>query len=220
MVVHAIPERTHDVDAEPGRSAEACQAFVRALSVAIEARDGYTGGHSHAVQDLSVAVARRLGLVPPAVDEVRTVALLHDIGKIGIPDSVLHKPGPLDEAEWEIMRRHPAIGEGILSSLPGMAAIAKAVRHEHERWDGGGYPDGLSGTAIPLAARIVLACDAYNAMVSDRPYRPALRQGAARAELARGAGTQFDPAVIAALLKCIDDLSIAALTAPGASTGA
>jgi diguanylate cyclase (GGDEF)-like protein len=193
-----------DLEHEKDLAAEAYRAIVRSLAAALEARDGYTGDHSDAVHQLSVAVAEELSLDAAAVEEVRTVALLHDIGKIGVPDHVLHKDGPLDEDEWELMRRHPVIGERILRPLPGMAGVAGAVRHEHERWDGGGYPDGLSGADIPLPARIVLACDAYNAMVSDRPYRRALAPDAARAELRRHAGAQFDPVVVDALLMCLD----------------
>ncbi|MDQ2676605.1 MAG: HD domain-containing protein, partial [Actinomycetota bacterium] len=119
---------------------------------------------------------------------------------IGIPDEILHKPGPLDEREWEIMREHPAIGERILRSMPGLGPIARIVRHEHERIDGGGYPDGLAGDEIPIGARIILACDAYHAMVSDRPYRKAMSHHEAMAELTANAGSQFDPEVIQALV--------------------
>ena len=122
------------------------------------------------------------------IKDVRTAALLHDIGKVGIPDEILHKNGPLDAREWEIMRQHPVIGERIMRAIPGMGSIARVVRHEHERWDGGGYPDGLAGEAIPLAARIILACDAYHAMVSDRPYRKAMSHHDAMAELTSNAG--------------------------------
>ncbi|HEX8205566.1 MAG TPA: HD domain-containing phosphohydrolase, partial [Solirubrobacteraceae bacterium] len=192
-----------DLEQERSRAAEAYRAVVRSLAAALEARDGYTGEHSDAVHGLSVAVARKLGLYPREVAEVETVALLHDVGKIGIPDQVLHKPGPLTPDEWVLMREHPVIGERILSPLPGLADVAKAVRHEHERWDGRGYPDGISGDDIPLASRIVLTCDAYHALVSDRPYRKRLSEATAEAELRRCAGTQFDPRVVEALLECI-----------------
>jgi diguanylate cyclase (GGDEF)-like protein len=194
-----------DLEQERSRATQAYHAVVRSLAAALEARDGYTGEHSDDVHDLSVAVAFRLGLDPRATGEVEAVALLHDIGKIGVPDQVLHKPGPLTEDEWLLMREHPAIGERILRPLPGLSAVATAVRHEHERWDGGGYPDGLAGEDIPLASRIVLACDAYHALVSDRPYRRAMDPVHARSELLAGAGTQFDPRVVEALLECLDD---------------
>ena len=201
----ALVEVMRDLEQERSRAAQAYRAVVRSLAAALEARDGYTGEHSDDVHALTVAVARRLGLSAYETAHVEAVALLHDVGKIGIPDHVLHKPGPLTEAEWKLMREHPAIGERILRPLPGLSAVATAVRHEHERWDGGGYPDGLAGDDIPLASRIVLACDAYNALVSDRPYRQALSAEVARGELRRCAGTQFDPAVVDALLGCLDD---------------
>ena len=172
------------------------RAVVRALAVTLQARDGYTGEHADAVHDLSVIVGARLGLDGAQMAELAAVALLHDVGKIGIPDGVLHKPGPLDDAEWAPMREHPIIGERILASVPGLQAVAHAVRHEHERWDGGGYPDGLAGEDDPARSRIVLTCDAWHALVSDRPYRVALPREAAIAELCRCSGTQFDPHVV------------------------
>ena len=194
-----------DLEQERSRAAQAYRAVVRSLAAALEARDGYTGEHSDAVHALSVAVAERLGLYPREVAEVEAVALLHDVGKIGIPDHILHKPGPLTAEEWVLMREHPVIGERILRPLPGLSDVATAVRHEHERWDGRGYPDGISGEDIPLASRIVLTCDAYNALVSDRPYRKRLSDATAEAELRRCAGTQFDPRVVESLLECIAD---------------
>src|SRR5215210_330459 len=190
--------------AENERVASTYHSMVRSLALALEARDGYTGEHSDAVERLAVAVAARLGLDRSRIADVQSVALLHDIGKIGVPDRVLHKPGRLDEDEWALMHRHPEIGERILRPLPGFDAIATAVRHAHESWDGHGYPDGLAGEAIPLASRIVLACDAWHALGSDRPYRHALPAADARAELERCAGTQFDPQVVEALLACLD----------------
>ena len=173
---------------------------VAALAQALEERDQYTGEHSESVVDLTERVAEAIGLDEDEIKDVRTAALLHDIGKVGIPDEILHKPGPLDEREWEIMRQHPVIGERIMRAIPGMGSIARVVRHEHERWDGDGYPDGVAGEAIPKAARIILACDAYHAMVSDRPYRQAMSHHDAMAELTSNAGTQFDPEVIQALV--------------------
>jgi HD-GYP domain-containing protein (c-di-GMP phosphodiesterase class II) len=175
-------------------------SFV-ALATAIEARDGYTGAHSEETVELVERVAHALALSEEQIAEVKTVALLHDVGKIGIPDSVLHKAGPLDESEWETMRRHPEIGERILRTVPGLDDVARAVRHEHERWDGGGYPDGIAGERIPLSSRIVLVCDAFHAMTSDRPYRKQLPTEEALAELRRCAGTQFDPRVVDALVR-------------------
>ena len=198
---------------ERSRVAEAYGSVVRSLAVALSARDGYTGEHSNTVRDLAIAVGSALGLEGRSLAEVEAGALLHDVGKIGIPDAILHKAGPLDEAEWELMREHPAIGERILRQLPGLADVALAVRHEHERWDGSGYPDGLAGEEIPLTSRIVLACDAFNALVSDRPYRRALTRDEAIAELERCSTTQFDPRVVAALLDHLRAAGDAALCA-------
>ena len=174
-----------------------------ALLAALEARDGYTGEHSQAVVDLSVAVARRLGLSHEEISDTEQAALLHDVGKIGVPDSVLNKLGPLDEQEWALMREHPVIGERLVASVAGLAHLAPVVRAEHERWDGGGYPDGLAGNRIPLASRIVFCCDAFHAMTSDRPYRKAIGKDQALKELAKNAGSQFDPDAVAALLDVV-----------------
>lgn len=171
---------------------------------ALVARDGYTGAHSEAVVEHSVAVARRMGLSDEEVDEVQQVALLHDIGKIGVGDAILNKAGPLNEAEWEVMRMHPAIGEEIVASTKGLAPLAPAIRAEHERWDGEGYPDGLSGEEIPVASRIVLVCDAFHAMTSDRPYRKALGAEAALRELKKNAGTQFCPRTVEAFVGMVE----------------
>ncbi|HKJ36038.1 MAG TPA: diguanylate cyclase [Solirubrobacterales bacterium] len=173
---------------------------VAALASALQERDQYTGDHSESVVDVAGRIAESLAMDEEQISKLRTAALLHDIGKVGVPDDILHKPGPLDEREWEIMRQHPVIGERILRAIPGLGAIAKVVRHEHERYDGKGYPDGLAGDDIPLGARIILACDAYHAMTSDRPYRAAMSHADALAELTRNAGQQFDPNVVEALV--------------------
>ncbi|HEX6117568.1 MAG TPA: diguanylate cyclase [Solirubrobacterales bacterium] len=183
-----------------GGTADGKADVVSALVSALQERDRYTGDHSESVVDVAGRVAEALAVAPAEVERIRTAALLHDIGKVGVPDQVLHKPGPLDEGEWELMREHPAIGERILRAIPGMGQVAKIVRHEHERWDGSGYPDGLAGAEIPLGSRIILACDAYHAMTSDRPYRTAMSHSDAVAELGASAGTQFDPEVCQALV--------------------
>jgi diguanylate cyclase (GGDEF)-like protein/putative nucleotidyltransferase with HDIG domain len=192
--------------AEPGDDAEAEQSkgaqrdAIEALAVALLERDKYTGEHSEAVIDMSGAVARNLGLNMPEVERVKSAALLHDIGKVAIPDEILHKPGPLTDDEWKQMKEHPVIGERILRVLPGLGTVARIVRHEHERWDGRGYPDGLVGSAIPLGSRIIIAADTYHAITSDRPYRAARSHSEAIEELTRCAGSQFDPSVTAALI--------------------
>jgi diguanylate cyclase (GGDEF)-like protein/putative nucleotidyltransferase with HDIG domain len=188
-------------------------AAVQALAAAIEARDNYTHQHSEQVVALATDVARLLGLALPDLEQVRHGALLHDVGKLAIPNEILHKPGPLTDAEWRVMAEHPVIGERILRRTPQLGHLAPIVRHEHERWDGGGYPDGLAQTAIPIASRIILACDAYNAMITTRPYRDAMSPEHAAAELRAKSGTQFDPRVVEALLE-----RLGAVSAPATAT--
>ncbi len=185
------------------------------LATTLLERDRYTGDHSEAVVQLTVRVAQALALNPDEVGRVESAALLHDVGKVGIPDSILHKDGPLDDDEWVLMKEHPVIGERILRAIPGLGGVARIVRHEHERWDGGGYPDGIAGDAIPIGSRIILACDAYHAMTSDRPYRKAMSHGDALRELRKNAGAQFDPQVVEALLGCLyGDRELSAPEAP------
>jgi diguanylate cyclase (GGDEF)-like protein len=184
-------------DAEPS---PANLETIEALAVALLERDRYTGEHSEAVIEMSGGVARNLGLGREEVERVRSAALLHDIGKVAIPDDILHKPGPLTDDEWKLMKQHPVIGERILRVVPGLGTIARIVRHEHERWDGNGYPDGLGTTEIPIGSRIIIAADTYHAITSDRPYRAARSHGEAIEELTKCAGTQFDPSVTAALI--------------------
>jgi HD-GYP domain-containing protein (c-di-GMP phosphodiesterase class II) len=173
---------------------------VGALLAALVARDGYTGDHSQAVVEHSVTVARRMGLSEGEVAEVEQAALLHDIGKIGVGDAILNKPGALNDVEWQVMRMHPVIGEEIVASTKGLSHLAPAIRAEHERWDGGGYPDGLQGEDIPIASRIILVCDTFHAMTSNRPYRKALDAQAALEELEKNAGTQFCPRTVETFL--------------------
>jgi diguanylate cyclase (GGDEF)-like protein/putative nucleotidyltransferase with HDIG domain len=181
--------------------------FMRTLAVlsdALEAKDSYTAAHAREVADLAVDVGSRLGMKP---DELRTLsygALLHDIGKIGVRGEILHKPGELTAAEYDEMKEHTVVGARMLERIPYFRDVHPLVRGSHERWDGDGYPDGLAGEAIPLGARIIAACDAFNAMTSDRPYRDALSPQQAAAELERCAGTQFDPAVIETLVAALD----------------
>ena len=150
------------------------------------------------VAELALATGRELGMEPEELDEVARAAELHDLGKIAVPDTILDKPGPLSEAEWEFMRRHTIVGERILLAAPALRPVARLVRSSHERWDGSGYPDALAGEQIPLGARVVAVCDAFDAMTSDRPYRPAMSESEALAELRACAGTQFDSQVVEA----------------------
>jgi response regulator RpfG family c-di-GMP phosphodiesterase len=179
-------------------------AGAKTLIAAVEARDAYTGEHSQAVVKHATDVARALGLPEEQVIDVAHVALLHDIGKIAIPDAVLRKPGRLTAEEWEIMRTHPIASERLICNVEGLSHLSSAIRAEHEHWDGSGYPDGLAGADIPIASRITLVCDAYHAMTSDRPYRGALSQDEARAELIRSSGIQFCPHATRALLEILD----------------
>jgi len=190
----------HAVTVLVGQSGGGSRTAVAALAAAIDARDNYTLSHSSEVVALACEVAGRLGLDRHEIARVRDGAMLHDVGKVAIPNEILYKQGPLDDEEWEVMRQHPVIGEKILLDTPELADIAPLVRHEHERWDGAGYPDGLAGEAIPVGSRIILACDAYNAMITSRPYREPMTTEAAIAELRDNTGTQFDPQVVESLV--------------------
>ena len=175
------------------------------LMTVLREREPQLDEHVRGVAALAQAVATRLGLESDEVDEVTLTAQMHDIGKVAIPDSILDKPGPLTAEEWAIMRQHTVLGERILSAAPALQEVATVVRSTHERWDGGGYPDGLAGTEIPLGARIVLACDAYHAITSQRPYSPARSHGEALEGLAASAGTQLDPDVASVLIAVVAD---------------
>jgi diguanylate cyclase (GGDEF)-like protein len=176
----------------------ASQQSTAVLTRALAERHPDLGDHTDMVAQLSEDVAWALGLEREDVDQIRSAAALHDIGKVAIPDAILSKPGPLDEDEWAFMKRHTLIGERIIAAAPALTAVARLVRSSHERWDGTGYPDRLAGTDIPLGARIVAVCDAYDAIITDRPYRGARTSAEAIAELRRCAGTQFDPDVVVA----------------------
>jgi diguanylate cyclase (GGDEF)-like protein len=189
------------------KNSERASAGAQSTEVLLTAlREVEPGLHRHlcGVADLAIAVADHLGVEAEERDEICRAAELHDVGKMAIPDAILAKPGPLDPAEWEFMRKHTLIGERIIAAAPALVPIARLVRSSHERWDGDGYPDGLAGEAIPLGSRIVFACDAYDAMVSERPYSVAMRPTRALEEIDRGAGSQFDPTVAAALRTVVE----------------
>jgi HD domain-containing protein len=154
--------------------------------------------HMRGVGELALRVGRRMGMHGEALDEVVRGAELHDVGKMAVPDAILHKPAALDPDEWAFVHQHTIIGERILAAAPALRPVGLLVRSSHERWDGRGYPDGLAGATIPLGARIIAVCDAYDAMCTDRPYRRACTEAEALAELRRCGGTQFDPAVVEA----------------------
>jgi diguanylate cyclase (GGDEF)-like protein len=198
----------------PDRSARLRAAA--SLAHAVDARDAYTGSHSYMVGELSARVAKRMGLESEQIELARLAGSLHDLGKLAIPEEILRKPGPLNEAERLVLERHPQIGFRMLDSL-GVEPVATWVLHHHERWDGGGYPDRLGGEHIPLGSRILFVADAYDAMTTDRVYRSKLSHERAISELERCAGTQFDPEVVSALF---DELGVrrAASAAAAGST--
>jgi diguanylate cyclase (GGDEF)-like protein len=177
---------------------------AEALSAALEAKDSYTAEHSRSLVQRAEAVGRLLGMGEQGLRTLRYGAVFHDIGKLAVPEAILNKPGPLTAEELAVVQRHTVIGEQILAPVEFLADVLPLVRSAHERWDGAGYPDGLAGEEIPLGARIVFACDTYDAMTTERPYRAALTPAAAQDELRRAAGSQLDPAVVEALLAVLD----------------
>ena len=174
-------------------------ATVDVLACTLGLRDDRTGSHSGRVVELSCRIGRRLRLRPRALRELAYAAHLHDIGKVGVPDSVLRKPGPLDTSEWKVIEGHSEWGAELVARVPGLERVSSIVRHHHERFDGSGYPDRLCGEYIPIEARILAVADAYVAMTEDRPYRRCMGEAAAHAELCAHEGTQFDPLVVRAL---------------------
>ena len=176
---------------------------IRALALALDARDPYTAGHSERVSAISVTIGRQMGLSAEDLDILRLGALLHDIGNIGISDNVLRKPGALTDEEFELIKEHPALGARILRTVPFLTQHLPIVELHHERPDGRGYPYGLTADEIPMLARIVHVADAFDAMTSARAYRPALDSGYAIRELWRCAGTQFDAEVVQALVQAV-----------------
>lgn len=179
---------------------------IAALMFALEARDPYTEAHTGRISDMALALAVAMQVPVDVRKAVKLGAILHDVGKIGISDTILSKTGPLTEDEWAIMRTHPEIGERMLEKIDFVRPALPIIKHHHERWDGGGYPSGLQGEMIPVGARIVAVCDAFDAMTSDRPYRRALPAEEASRRLLASAGTQFDPACAALLVDVISKM--------------
>jgi ribonuclease P protein subunit RPR2 len=173
-------------------------ATVRALSNAVEARDAYTGKHAERVAAYGLALARAAGLEVADSPQIEFGFLLHDVGKVAVPDAILFKSSALTDEEYALMTQHPVIGSEILRDVDFLGEGKLVVRHHHERWDGSGYPDGLQGETIPLAARVFAVADALDALTTDRPYRPASSFETAREEIRAGAGSQFDPQVVTA----------------------
>ena len=170
----------------------------------LEARDYITEGHSHRLQELCIRLGAVAGLSSIRLNDLKLLAQFHDIGKIGIPDQILFKPGPLTDDEWRQMRRHPEIGHRIARHIPDLSAIATLILHHHERWDGKGYPLGLSGEDIPVESRVLAIIDAYDAMTNNRPYREALPQEQALAEIKKNRGLMFDPQLTDQFLKLVE----------------
>jgi putative nucleotidyltransferase with HDIG domain len=200
-----VRERTAELTAALQDVAQAYGNTLAALVHALDAREHETSDHSQRVARYTLAIARQMQISEPDMEDIGRGALLHDIGKIGVPDSILLKPGPLTAAEWVEMRKHPEVGYRILESIHFLRPAAEIVLAHQERWDGGGYPRKLSAEAIPLGARIFMIADTLDAMTSDRPYRKAASFGQARQEIARCGGTQFDPRCVEAFLALPDE---------------
>jgi HD-GYP domain-containing protein (c-di-GMP phosphodiesterase class II) len=191
------------------------RSALTVLARMMDLTDPATSEHGRDVAELVPRVGRLLGIEGETLEELELAAQFHDIGKVAVPEIILRKPGPLTDTERRVMACHVEWGAELLRNLPGCAPIATIVRHHHERYDGRGYPDGLRDGQIPLASRVIAACDAYGAMVSDRPYRRALDEEVAADELRDNAGTQFDPAAVAAVLEVLGDRAQERACSPG-----
>jgi putative nucleotidyltransferase with HDIG domain len=178
---------------------------IEALAEAVDRRDPYTFQHSQRVKEYVEKIAERLNLSPGEVESMVWAASIHDLGKIDVPEGILSKPGPLEDDEWRIIREHSAVGADIVDRISFHPTARSIIRHHHEWFDGSGYPNGVAGNRIPVGARILAVADAFEAMTSDRPYRPALSFQAAVAELEAGRGTQFDPAIVDTFLTILEE---------------
>ena len=183
------------------QSTEIYHDLVTSVVAALEAKDHFTADHSQRVSGMAERVCRLLGLSNEQTEMIHMAAHVHDIGKIGVPDAVLEKAGPLNEAEWSMIRRHPVIGADILRRSAGLSGIADIVLHHHERWDGKGYPEGIGGPDIPLGSRIIAICDSIDAMTTERPYREILSPQECREEIRRNGGAMYDPDIVEAVLR-------------------
>jgi HD-GYP domain-containing protein (c-di-GMP phosphodiesterase class II) len=200
-------ERSEQLEAALDSLRLAYRETVRSMAYVVEAKDAYTGQHLERCRVYGNALLDAIG-VAADYPNAEFGFLLHDVGKVGVPESILNKPGPLTAAEWRVMRTHPTIGSQILAGIPGMDDAAEIVRCHHEMWSGDGYPAGLAREAIPLPARVFQVVDAFDAMTTDRPYRASIGVERAVAELERVAGTQFDPEVVRAFVAIVDDLPV------------
>ena len=191
-------------------------ASIRALAEAIDAKDPYTRGHSERVATYAVAVAKEMGLPAGDVEKIRVSALLHDVGKIGVDDRIIRKPTALTEDEFRVMKTHPIKGAAIMSAIPQLTDVIPGMKYHHEKWTGGGYPEGLKGEQIPLQARIVTVADTFDAMTTTRPYQQAMETDYVIARIRQFAGVRFDPDVVAAFVRACEkgDLAPIPVKAP------
>ena len=194
-----------EVDIKTRENESLFQHVIQTIAEAIDAKDTYTNGHSGRVADYSREIAKRYGYSEQKQKDIYMMGLLHDVGKIGVPDAVINKPAKLNDEEYELIKNHPVMGARILKNIKEMPSLATGARWHHERYDGKGYPDGLSGSEIPEEARIIAVADAYDAMSSRRSYREPLPQGVVREEIMKGKGTQFDPEFAQIMLEMIDE---------------
>ena len=201
-------ERSQDLEAALENLRETYLATMTSLAQVIEAKDASTRGHLDRTRTYGVTLAERIDAALAARPDVGYGFFLHDIGKVGVPEQILCKRGPLTDAEWEVMRAHPTIGAQIVEPIQFLQGAVDIIRHHHERFDGAGYPDGLRGEEIPLPARIFAVADSFDAMTSDRPYRDAMPVEQALDEVRIGAGTQFDPEVAKEFLLMIEDRAV------------
>jgi response regulator RpfG family c-di-GMP phosphodiesterase len=204
LLERRVEEATRDLQLAYGRLQDTYRATLQALGSALDSRDVGTEAHSRRVHGYALATAREHGVPEGDLADLAHGVLLHDIGKIGIPDAILLKPGKLTPEEWQIMRRHPEIGKKLIENIPFLKGAVPIVYHHHERWEGSGYPLGLRGEEIPVGARIFAVVDAFDAMTFDRPYSTAVSFEAAKAEIVRCAGSHFDPAVVRSFLRIPD----------------
>jgi len=202
---HLERERSAELERVLANLQETYLATMTSLAQVVEAKDRTTRGHLERTRSYGVALARRIDPALADGPELGYGFFLHDIGKVGIPESILCKAGPLSTSEWDVMRTHPTIGAQIVAPIRFLGDATQVIRHHHERFDGGGYPEGLAGEAIPLAARIFAIADSFDAMTSDRPYRRALAIDRALDEISEGAGTQFDPEVVKVFVDLVEE---------------
>jgi len=199
-----VKKKTQEVIEQNRKLERISMQIVKTLSGAIDAKDTYTNGHSTRVAEYSREIARRADFPNAVQDDIYMMGLLHDVGKIGIPDAIINKPAKLTDEEFSVIRNHPVLGAEILGNITEFPQLSTGARWHHERYDGRGYPDGISGENIPVEARIIAVADAYDAMSSRRSYRDILPQAQIRGEMEKGAGTQFDPAFAEIMLAMID----------------